>query len=208
MIRPPSSAFPVRLAVRRTDSFRSLLALNLFADAGNARVLIFDTALRRTKLNCEGVRISAASASDLNEILALLSEVHLPNEGVFESIADFLIARNNESELVGTVGLERHGNTGLLRSVAVAPRCQRSGLGFRLTEAVLVRAKNDGVERVVLLTSTAREFFEQRFGFCETSRDSYDKQLRESSEWNLPRCSSAVCMSLDLKLANANKGAS
>ena len=101
--------------------------------------------------------------------------------------------------LIGTIGPERHGNTALLRSAAVTPQYQGCGIGSRLTEQLLQQATNDGIERVVLLTTTAREFFERRFGFCETPRIRYDKELSDSSEWNLPRCSSAVCMSLDLK---------
>jgi hypothetical protein len=49
------------------------------------------------------------------------------------------------------------------------------------------------------LTTTASEFFARRFGFCETPRTVFDKELAGSSEWNLPRCSSAVCMSLNLQ---------
>ena len=150
-------------------------------------------------MDCEGIRISTATSDDLRDILDLLTEVKLPHDGVAENVNAFLVARNMESRLVGTIGLERHGNTALLRSAAVAPEYQKAGLGSRLTEHLLRRATNDGVERVVLLTTTASEFFARRFGFCETPRDSFEEQLAGSSEWNLPRCSSAVCMSLDLK---------
>lgn len=143
--------------------------------------------------------ITDASADDLKEILELLSEMQLPQEGVAENVGGFLVARDEASRLVATVGLERHGNTALLRSAAVVPEYQGAGVGTRLTERLLERATSDGVERVVLLTSTASEFFARRFGFSETARADYDEELAGSSEWNLPRCSSAVCMSLDLK---------
>ena len=149
-------------------------------------------------MNCEGIEISPASSDDLNDILALLSEVQLPHDGVAENVNAFLVARNKQSRLIGTIGLERHGNTALLRSAAIAPDCQKSGLGSRLTEDLLQRATTAGVEKVVLLTTTAREFFARRFGFCETPRELFEEQLAGSSEWNLPRCSSAACMSLDL----------
>lgn len=152
-------------------------------------------------MKCEGIAISPASAGDLRDILDLLSEVQLPHDGVAENVGGFLVARNEESQLVGTIGLERYGNTALLRSAAVAPECQKSGLGSRLTEDLLARAASEGVEKVVLLTTTASEFFARRFGFCGTTRDTYDECLAASSEWTLPRCSSAVCMSLDLSKA-------
>ena len=149
-------------------------------------------------MNCENITIIDASPDDLRDILELLSQVQLPHDGVAENVSGFLVARDESSRLIATIGLERHGNTALLRSAAVAPEYQGCGIGSRLTENLLELAKNDGVERVVLLTSTASEFFARRFGFCEASRTVFDEELAGSSEWNLPRCSSAVCMSLDL----------
>jgi len=149
-------------------------------------------------MNCEDIIITDATPDDLQAILDLLSQVQLPHDGVAENISSFLVARDESLRLVATIGLERHGNTALLRSAAVAPEYQGCGIGSRLTENLLELAKNDGVERVVLLTSTASEFFARRFGFCEASRTVFDEELAGSSEWNLPRCSSAVCMSLDL----------
>jgi amino-acid N-acetyltransferase len=150
-------------------------------------------------MNCENITITDASADDLPPILDLLSQVQLPHDGVAENLSGFLVARDLSSRLIATIGIERHGNTALLRSAAVASEYQGCGIGSRLTEHLLERATNNGVERVVLLTTTARAFFAQRFGFCETSRIAFDKELAASSEWNLPRCSSAVCMSLDLR---------
>ncbi len=149
-------------------------------------------------MNCENIVITNASADDLQAILDLLSQVQLPHDGVAENLSDFLVARD-ESRLIATIGIERHGLTALLRSAAVAPEYQGCGIGSRLTENLLQRATKEGLERVVLLTTTASDFFARRFGFCETSRTAFDKDLAASSEWNLPRCSSAVCMSLDLQ---------
>jgi amino-acid N-acetyltransferase len=150
-------------------------------------------------MKCENITIAEASSSDLREVLDLLSQVQLPHDGVVENLSGFLVARDESSRLVATIGIERHGNTALLRSAAVAPEYQHCGIGSRLTEQLLQRATDNGVDRVVLLTSTASEFFARRFGFCEASRSAFDKELAASSEWNLPRCSSAVCMSLDLR---------
>jgi len=149
-------------------------------------------------MNCENITTTTASADDLTDILDLLSQVQLPEDGVAQNVSAFLVARDESSRLIATVGLERHGNTALLRSAAVAPEYQGCGIGSRLTAQLLEQATVDGVEKVVLLTSTARDFFEKRFGFCETARAVFDKELAASSEWNLPRCSSAVCMSLDV----------
>ena len=150
-------------------------------------------------MNCENITITNASSDDLPDILDLLLQVQLPQDGVAENVNGFLLAKDDSSKLIATIGLEQYGDTGLLRSAAVAPEYQGCGIGSRLTEKLLERATNNGVERVVLLTSSASEFFARHFGFCETSRTVFDKELAASSEWNLPRCSSAVCMSLVLQ---------
>lgn len=149
-------------------------------------------------MNCENITVTEASLDDLSDILELLANVELPHNGVAEHISAFLLARDESSKPIATIGLERHGHTALLRSAAVAPEYQGCGIGSRLTQQLLERATKDGVERVVLLTTTAREFFAKRFGFRETSRSDFDQELAQSPEWNLPRCSTAVCMSLDL----------
>src|SRR4026209_2552277 len=137
-------------------------------------------------MNCENITITDASSDDLRDILALLSLVQLPHDGVAENVSGFLIARDESSRLVATIGLERHGNTALLRSAAVAPEYQGCGIGSQLTQDLLQRAAKIDVEKVVLLTSTASEFFARRFGVCESARAVFDEELAGSSEWNLP----------------------
>lgn len=141
------------------------------------------------------VTITRAAASELAEVLALLGEVNLPTEGVAEHFGDFLVARVGD-RLVGCVGQERYGDVTLLRSLAVLPEMQGSGLGKSLTARLLDEALSAGVSEVVLLTTTAKEFFARQFGFAETERSKFDQALEVSSEWNLPRCSSAVCLCL------------
>jgi amino-acid N-acetyltransferase len=100
---------------------------------------------------------------------------------------------------VGCVGMERHGDLGLLRSAAVLPRYQGQWIGGKLIRELLKRAAGEGVTEVALLTTTAKDYFESKFGFKEAKRARYEKRLRNSPEWNLPRCSSAVFMTLNLK---------
>jgi len=146
----------------------------------------------------DDVRISRAARTDLPELLALLAAVDLPHEGVEEYLDGFMVARDAEGRLIGGIGLERHGGVGLLRSAAVAPDAQGSGLGLRLTSALLEAVRAEGVEEVVLLTATAEQLFGRKFGFEVAGRDAYAEALARSPEWNLPRCSSAVIMRLRL----------
>jgi amino-acid N-acetyltransferase len=140
--------------------------------------------------------IERASAACLPEILELLSTTDLPHEGVKEHLDGFLIARSGGGRVVGCVGLERYGDLALLRSAAVLPEYQGDGIGSRLVRGLLENAARGGIAEVVLLTTTAKNYFQAKFGFQEKQRDDYQKRLAASPEWNLPRCSSAVLMAL------------
>lgn len=142
--------------------------------------------------------IERAAAADLPGLLSLLDSVNLPREGVAEHLSNFLVAREAAGRIAGCVGMEQHGAVALLRSAAVAPELQGTGLGSCLTAALLKLARAEGVAEVVLLTTTARKFFADKFGFREAARSDYDARLAGSPEWNLPRCSSAVFMRLEL----------
>ncbi len=144
------------------------------------------------------VTIERATPECLREALEILSQVDLPHDGVEEHLSGFLIARSEGGGIVGCVGLERHGELGLLRSAAVLPQCQGQWVGAKLIRELLKRAAGEGVTEVALLTTTAKDYFESKFGFKEAERARYEKRLRNSPEWNLPRCSSAVFMTLKL----------
>jgi len=139
--------------------------------------------------------IDRAEAREFDAVLALLGEVDLPAEGVAEHFGQFFVAREGEN-VVGCVGQERYGKVSLLRSLAVSPDLQRSGLGRALTKRLLDEAGSLGVSEIVLLTTTAADFFARHFGFTETERRGFDEAFADSPEWGLPRCSSAVCMRL------------
>ena len=142
--------------------------------------------------------IVRAHAADYAEVLALLSEVNLPPEGVQEHLSEFLVARDAVGKLVGCVGQERYGHVALLRSLAVKPWRQGNGLGREMILELLSDARASGVNELVLLTTTAADFFQRHFGFEPVERQRYDAALEDSPEWKLPRCSSAVCLALRL----------
>ena len=151
-------------------------------------------------MNSDDIQISKAEQADSGDLLALLTIAGLPHEGVTQHLSHFFVARNSEGKLIACAGLEPYGNLGLLRSVAVLPDSQQTGLGSKITAWILEDATKEGIEEVVLLTTTARDFFARRFGFLEANRADYNEKLATSQEWSLPRCSSAVFMRLPLNI--------
>jgi amino-acid N-acetyltransferase len=145
--------------------------------------------------------------ADLPKISELLTRADLPLAGVEEHVNDFLLAFRDGS-LAGCASVERYGSAALLRSVAVAEEERNHGLGQELVRRTLDRLRAEGMEKVVLLTTTAVDFF-QRFGFCEIQRADAPTAVKESVEFQCACPASATVMQMDLasqELSSAAKG--
>jgi amino-acid N-acetyltransferase len=141
-------------------------------------------------------KIRAARREELEVVLSLLERSDLPPDGVHEHLAGFLVAES-QGQILGTVGLEIYDSVGLLRSLAVEPAEQGSGLGARLVESVLDEAREKNLEAVYLLTTTADRYF-PRFGFERLAREEVDPRLDASKELQGACPQTAFCMRLIL----------
>ncbi len=137
-----------------------------------------------------------ATSSDLPEVQALLAAAGLPQAGLEEHILNFMLALEGE-KVVGCAGLEVHQNSGLLRSVVVAPAYRSQGVGAKLTEGMVDLARQKNLTSLSLLTETAADFF-LRFGFVEIPRAELPAALQSSEELRGACPESAVAMTLPL----------
>ncbi len=144
----------------------------------------------------EPIHIRNARPTDLDAILALLTETHLPQAGLAEHIANALVAEWR-GEIVGSIALEIYGQFALLRSAAVSPNFQKHGLGTRLTRAVLHIARQRQIEAVYLLTETAEHYF-PKFGFVPISRGEVAAEVQQSEEFRGACPDSARALALSL----------
>jgi SAM-dependent methyltransferase/N-acetylglutamate synthase-like GNAT family acetyltransferase len=142
------------------------------------------------------VTVTRAAAEDLEAVLRLLESVQLPTAGAAEHFGNFLVAKDEQGRLAGAIGLERYGPVGLLRSAAVAPECQRSGIGSKLTRARIDSAKAEGLKELVLFTFGA-QLLAAKFGFAPANPEVYQAQLVNSNQWVC--CASAQFMRLGLQ---------
>jgi N-acetylglutamate synthase-like GNAT family acetyltransferase len=101
-------------------------------------------------------------------LVAALIEARLPTEDLNNPGRTFFRVER-DGETVGFGGFEAYGGDALLRSVVVVPERRGRGDGRAVTEAVLAEARQAGVERAYLLTTTAEAFF-ARLGFDRTAR--------------------------------------
>lgn len=83
--------------------------------------------------------------------------------------------------LLGVVALERHGDHGLLRSLAVAPEARGRGLAHALVAHALREAARLGLRDVAGLTTTIPDLL-PRWGFREVARADLPAPLAASPE--------------------------
>ena len=143
--------------------------------------------------------VRPAETADLEDALALLTAARLPAAGVAEHFpARFIVARDPQSgALAGMAGVEVHGTSGLLRSVAVRETERGRGLGQGLSRAAVELARSSGVRDLYLLTTTAESFF-PRLGFERVAREELPAELGASEELRGACPASAIAMRLRL----------
>ncbi len=133
-----------------------------------------------------------ATPADLTAIRDLLERNGLPTSDLASSGARFTVACEN-TRLLGAGALERFGSAALLRSVAVEPARRGQGLGRHLLKALELQARATGITQLVLLTQTARQFFEHQ-GYRPVDRGQVPQGVRESAEFRSLCPASAECM--------------
>ncbi len=141
----------------------------------------------------EAFAMQEADTGDLDEIRRLLERNGLPTADLDRSQPFFLVAREGET-LLGAAGLEVYGATGLLRSIVVADSQRGKGLGRGLVDSIEKAARKKGLQELVLLTETARDFF-ATLGYADIARDRAPAAVRESAEFRSLCPQSASCMS-------------
>jgi amino-acid N-acetyltransferase len=134
-----------------------------------------------------------ARSDDLNAVRALVAAAGLPDADVADHFPRAYVVLEERETVIGSAGLEVHGESGLLRSVAVVSSHRGTGLGRTLTEDRLQAAEAQRLRSVYLLTTTAPEYF-ARLGFERVARESVPAPLQRSSEFSTVCPASAICM--------------
>jgi len=138
------------------------------------------------------VTLRRAGQADGEAVAALLRDLKLPTDGVADWLEQFWVGEH-AGTVVGVAGMERYGDAGLLRSVAVDSAWQGSGIGRALVNLVLEDGRAAGVRDVYLLTTTAEHYF-PRLGFACVDREGVPSAMRASAEFTGACPSSAVVM--------------
>ena len=137
--------------------------------------------------------IRLTTERDFTEVCSLLQSESLPTIDIAKGLPHFFVKIIDE-EVVGSIGMEHYGQSGLLRSMIVNPAFRIKGIANQLVNQMTLYAKGLGVKKLFLITNTAEDYF-QSLGFMKIPREEVEKEVLQSKEFNgLCPASSAIMM--------------
>ena len=120
---------------------------------------------------------------DVSAVKQLLSASSLPIEDITAQPLQHFFGRGSGPELEGVIGLELFGEVALLRSLAVASSRRGSGVGSGLVAYAERHARDQGVQSLYLLTTTAEQFFLRR-GYARIQREDAPAAIKGTKEFS------------------------
>ncbi|WP_221567312.1 GNAT family N-acetyltransferase [Alkalihalobacillus sp. TS-13] len=120
-----------------------------------------------------------AETNDAPSIKKFVAQAGLSNEGIEECIQTFIILETDKKKMAGTVGLERFGESGLIRSLVLDKEYSSEELLLRLLTAIIRLADQQGIKTVYLLTKVTSIFY--TLGFMEVPYGKVPESLLESA---------------------------
>jgi amino-acid N-acetyltransferase len=91
---------------------------------------------------------------------------------LYNLVRDFFVYRKDQGRIRGIAALHIFwADLGEIRSLGVLPELRKKGIGSLLVEKCLEEARDLGLKRVFVLTSTQNASFFERFGFKEVDKD-------------------------------------
>lgn len=137
------------------------------------------------------MNIVPASKNSFTAAVRLLQTCGLPTADVNPGTQLFVVEEQND--VVATVAVEYDWNDALLRSLSVSPDKRSKGYGGGLINFIENYVKQQGVQTIYLLTTTAAPFF-ARHGYRETSRNGVPGFVANAAEFQALCPSNAVIM--------------
>lgn len=143
------------------------------------------------------VHLRSACHSDWRHVAALLERCRLPSAdivGIIESVHLALC----DGRIIGCAAAEQHGESILVRSVAVEPGYRDRGIASRMVDALLIRARGTKVRDAYLLSASAPAYF-ARWGFSLIPADKAPAEIKASAAFQRAIQTSALCMRCELR---------
>ena len=152
-----------------------------------------DTSEFDNKTAQNSITYSFAGSEDKNDIRSLLSACELPTLYVHKHLKSFMVARADR-KIIGVVGIELYGRTGLFRSLCVDQDFRGRGIAKTLNRKLLECARMWKIDRLYLFTFHA-EKFASKLGFRKIKKNQIPKTIRSTWQFRKSRdYPSVICM--------------
>ncbi|MGZ3534418.1 MAG: GNAT family N-acetyltransferase [Thermodesulfobacteriota bacterium] len=139
------------------------------------------------------ITYSFAARGDKNQIRRLLSACELPTLYVHRHLKSFMVAKADK-KIIGVVGIEVYGRTGLFRSLCVDETYRGRGIAKMLNRKLIAFARMWKIDRLYLFTLYA-EKFALKLGFRKIDKKQIPKIIRSTWQFRKARsCPSVICM--------------
>lgn len=122
------------------------------------------------------VDIHPLGEAELPAVRMLLEPTHGAGQ-----LNGFYVARTS-GRVIGSIGVEQHGNSGLLRSLVVDTAQQKTGVASALVHRAIEHATQRRLKALYLLTTSAPRFFEKH-GFSTCPRSEAPPQIEACWEF-------------------------
>ena len=129
---------------------------------------------------------------EIYSIKSLLVSVELPDSDLNKALIQFFGIKES-NYLIATGALEIYDINAILRSVAVLPAYQNSGIGKQMSCFLEKKAIELGIVNLFLLTTTAEKFF-RRLNYRIIPRELCPEEIKASTQFTEICPSSASCM--------------
>lgn len=138
----------------------------------------------------------STNTEDLQQIIELLEENNLPSSDISLKTQQFWKYQPNE-KLQALAGIEAYGENAVFRSFVAHEDIRGTGIAYKLYIHLLQEAKKQGITKLFLLTTTAKDWFlKQKWTIIE--RNSVPIQIAKSEEFKSICPASATCMSITI----------
>jgi amino-acid N-acetyltransferase len=139
------------------------------------------------------ITYSFAARGDKNQIRRLLSACELPTLYVHRHLKSFMVAKADK-KIIGVVGIEVYGRSGLFRSLCVDETYRGRGIARMLNKKLIAFAHMWKIDRLYLFTLYA-EKFALKLGFRKIGKKQIPKIIRSTWQFRKARsCPSVICM--------------
>jgi amino-acid N-acetyltransferase len=135
-----------------------------------------------------GIIIRLAKPNDLPEIQKMLSKANLNDSDIDKHLDHFVVVevernqRTHSRKIVGTAGIEKWKDDGLLRSFVMDSESWNAQVGLDLIKVIMALARSSQMRRLYLMTSSSEPLFSY-LGFEPMDRGDVPDHIKQSSHY-------------------------